>query len=268
MKEQLVSLERLNSFIDKAAKEANVSLLATGVNPGFVMDRFPISMLAVCQRTDHIRVERIQDASSRRLPFQKKIGAGCTIAEFNKLKEEGVLRHVGLRESADMIGAVLGWKFDEYTETIDPIMAQEELSTEYINIKPGCAAGVQQLGVGGLKGLDPPKPGPDEHANPLRLLLVELQTGVFLGHVGRGHGELGEAVHGLGQPLVDPLRGIEPLHLTGELRRELARVEQRYWRGAALAGQERRPGLLSALPDRRQKTDPGNNDTSLHGTPR
>lgn len=138
--------------LDTLAKENNVTVLATGVNPGFCMDTFPIVMTGVCQNVEHIRVARIQDARPRRLPFQEKIGAGCTPAEFEELKASGKLRHVGLEESADMIAAAMGWKIDEYTETIDPIIADKEVSSEYLTIKVGQAAGVEQIGVGKMKG--------------------------------------------------------------------------------------------------------------------
>ena len=138
--------------LDTLAKENNVTVLATGVNPGFCMDTFPIVMTGVCQNVEHIRVARVQDARPRRLPFQKKIGAGCTPAEFEELKASGKLRHVGLEESADMIAAAMGWKIDEYTETIDPIIADKEVSSEYLTIKVGQAAGVEQIGVGKMKG--------------------------------------------------------------------------------------------------------------------
>ncbi len=75
--------------LDTLAKKNNVTVLGTGVNPGFCMDIFPIVMTGVCQEVRHIRVSRIQDARSRRLPFQKKIGAGCTPTKFEELKASG-----------------------------------------------------------------------------------------------------------------------------------------------------------------------------------
>lgn len=49
-----------------------------GVNPGFVWDALPIALTAVCERVDPIEVQRVQEARMRRLPFQRKIGAGLT----------------------------------------------------------------------------------------------------------------------------------------------------------------------------------------------
>ena len=138
--------------LDSLARENNVTVLATGVNPGFCMDTFPITMTGVCENVEHVRAARIQDARPRRLPFQKKIGAGCTPAEFEEMKKSGALRHVGLRESVDMIAATLGWKVDEYSETIDPIMAEKEVSSQYMTVKVGQAAGVEQIAVGKMHG--------------------------------------------------------------------------------------------------------------------
>lgn len=138
--------------LDTLAKKNNVTVLGTGINPGFCMDTFPIVMTGVCQSVEKIRIARIQDASSRRLPFQKKIGAGCTPKEFEALKASGKLRHVGLRESSDMVAAAMGWKITEYSEIIEPIMAEKETASQYIVVKPGQVAGVEQIAVGKMNG--------------------------------------------------------------------------------------------------------------------
>jgi len=142
----------ISAELDALAKEKNVTVLATGVNPGFCMDLFPIVMTGVCENVEKIRVARIQDARPRRLPFQKKIGAGCTSAEFAELKASGKLRHVGLEESVGMIAAAMGWKIDEYSETIDPIIAKEEVSSQHMTVKAGQAAGVEQIAVAKMNG--------------------------------------------------------------------------------------------------------------------
>ncbi|MCI0538952.1 MAG: hypothetical protein L0Z50_27410, partial [Verrucomicrobiales bacterium] len=64
--------------LDEAAREAGVALAGVGVNPGFVMDKLLLTLSAVSQRVDSARAVRIVDASKRRLPLQKKIGAGMT----------------------------------------------------------------------------------------------------------------------------------------------------------------------------------------------
>ena len=139
---------QLSAEIDKLAKEHQVTVLATGVNPGFLMDVWPIFMTGVCEQVEQIKVVRIQNASPRRGPFQKKIGAGCTIEEFQERVAAGTLRHVGLTESIAMIASGLGWELDETTESIEPIVAKDQVKTNFVTVEPGQAAGVRQVGRG------------------------------------------------------------------------------------------------------------------------
>lgn len=138
----------LANEIDAVAKANGATVLGTGVNPGFLMDIWPMAMTAVCQEVNRIRAVRVQDASPRRLPFQKKIGAGCTVEEFKKLAATGTLRHVGLTESIDMIAAGLNWQLSQVTESIEPVIAREQVKTQYLTVEAGQVAGVRQVGRG------------------------------------------------------------------------------------------------------------------------
>lgn len=142
----------LAESIDELAKECGVTVLATGVNPGFLMDAWPLTMTGVCQDVRQIKAVRIQNASQRRISFQKKIGAGKTLEEFNELVEAGTLRHVGLPESVAMIADGLGWELDNITETIEPIICETEVRSDSITVKPGQVAGVKQMGYGWKNG--------------------------------------------------------------------------------------------------------------------
>ena len=46
------------------------------------MDYLPSVLSSVCKDIEHVTVERIQDATPRRIPFQKKIGAGLDLEAF------------------------------------------------------------------------------------------------------------------------------------------------------------------------------------------
>jgi len=142
----------LAARLDRLAKKCGVAVLATGVNPGFLMDAWPLFMSGVCTDVKEVKVSRIQDASSRRIPFQEKIGAGRTRKEFQKLVKERKIRHVGLPESVAMIAAGLGWKLDKVTETIGPICYRKTVKSGYITVKPGRVAGVRQVGRGWIGG--------------------------------------------------------------------------------------------------------------------
>ncbi len=134
--------------IHAMAKKARVAVLGTGVNPGFVMDALPITLTGVCERVEAIRIDRIQDARIRRLPFQQKIGAGLTREQFQRKVDDGSVRHVGLAESVSMIADALGWKLDRITDTIEPKLAIETVASEFLAVDPGFVCGLVQDGVG------------------------------------------------------------------------------------------------------------------------
>jgi len=134
--------------IHAAAKKAKVAVLATGVNPGFTMDALPIALTAVCERVDSIKVDRIQDAGIRRLPFQQKIGAGLTREQFQKKVDDESVRHVGLAESVSMIAGAMGWKIDRITDEIQPKIATSTVSSEFLAVDPGYVCGIVQDGIG------------------------------------------------------------------------------------------------------------------------
>jgi len=139
---------QLSAELDKLAKANNVTALGTGVNPGFLMDVWPLFMTGVCQQVKQVRAVRIQDASTRRGPFQKKIGAGCTDEQFKERVDAGTLRHVGLAESVAMIASGLGWELDEITTSIEPVVAKVRVKTNFVTVGPGQIAGVRQVGRG------------------------------------------------------------------------------------------------------------------------
>ena len=142
----------LAARLDKLAKDSGVALVGTGVNPGFVMDKLVITLSAVAQRIEHARALRIVDASRRRLPLQKKIGAGLSIEEFRAKVQEGAIKHVGLPESVAMVADTLGLRVDEITETIEPKVATERVQTEFLAVEPGQASGVHQIARGLSEG--------------------------------------------------------------------------------------------------------------------
>ena len=140
-------------IIHQLAKKAKVAVLGTGVNPGFTMDALPITLTGVCERVDALRIDRVQDARIRRLPFQQKIGAGLTAEQFQKKVDDRSVRHVGLAESVSMIADALGWKLDRITDEIKPKMATETVASEFLAVDPGFVCGIVQDGIGYRNGL-------------------------------------------------------------------------------------------------------------------
>jgi 4-hydroxy-tetrahydrodipicolinate reductase len=106
--------------LDARAKQRGVTVLGTGVNPGFVMDRLVLQLAGACVGVERVAVERIVDAARRRGPLRKKVGEGLTPDEFRDGVKAGRIGHVGLEQSAMLIARGFGWSIDSYDETIDP----------------------------------------------------------------------------------------------------------------------------------------------------
>jgi 4-hydroxy-tetrahydrodipicolinate reductase len=139
----------LSAKIDKLAKDYGVTVLGTGINPGYLMDALPIMLTGACTKVDSIRVIRMMDSKKRRIPYQKKIGTGLSPEEFKKMIEEKkITGHVGLTESIAMIAAALGWKLDEIKEfPPEPVIADREVQA-YVTVKPGQVAGLKSVAHG------------------------------------------------------------------------------------------------------------------------
>jgi len=142
----------LAARLDAEAKASGVALMGTGVNPGFVMDKLVLTLSAAAQRVDSVRVVRIVDAAQRRLPLQRKVGAGMSVAEFEAQVSAGIIKHHGLPESVAMVSEGLGFGIDEITETIQPILAEDAVSTQFLQVAAGQVAGVHQIARGTAAG--------------------------------------------------------------------------------------------------------------------
>jgi hypothetical protein len=142
----------LAADLDRRAKEKGVAVLGTGVNPGFAMDTLPLALTAVSQRVDTVRVRRRQDAAQRRLPLQRKVGAGLTVTEFEARVRDGSVRHVGLPESVYALAHGLGWKVERLEDQIEPVIATTETRSTEIVVAPGRVLGVRQVTRGIVAG--------------------------------------------------------------------------------------------------------------------
>ena len=97
-------------------------------------------------------VNRFQDAQFRRIPFQKKIGAGLTLDAFEAKKQIGTLRHVGLTESMQMIASRMGWELEKTEDILSPVIAGETITTDAMTIPKNNATGVRQIGKAYVNG--------------------------------------------------------------------------------------------------------------------
>ncbi len=127
--------------LDAEAKSNNVTILGTGINPGFVMDTLAVTLSGACQQVDRIALTRIVDVGTRRIQLQRKVGAGLSLDEFRERVTAGRFGHVGLKESCWLLAEGLGWRLDSLDETIEPVPSPD-----------GDAGGMRQKALGVIDG--------------------------------------------------------------------------------------------------------------------
>lgn len=131
--------------IDAAAKEAGVSVLGTGCNPGFAMDTLPLLMTAAVQGVERIEVERTAKVNDYG-PLLDKFGFGLNPQDYAAGVEAGeIIGHLGFEQSIAHIAAVLGWELEEI-EVFDPkpaAIAAEPIDGEFVSVGAGTVASVE-----------------------------------------------------------------------------------------------------------------------------
>ena len=112
--------------LDRVAREKGVTIVGVGVNPGFVMDWVPSLVVSATKNPTSVHVVRSVDVSRRRRQLQAKTGVGHTRARFEKEMQEGVLGHVGLIESAQLIALSLGRPLEGLKHGVFPVVGSED----------------------------------------------------------------------------------------------------------------------------------------------
>jgi len=135
--------------VDRLALENRVSVLGTGVNPGFVLDALIVMWTSVCLEVERIEAARVNDLSPFGPTVMKSQGVGTTPEEFARGVADGsIVGHIGFPESIHLIAKALGWEIDRIEETREPIISQVERSTPHVHVAPGNVAGCRQVGRG------------------------------------------------------------------------------------------------------------------------
>ncbi len=138
----------ISQKLDRRARDHGVRVLGTGVNPGFVMDLLPLALATVSRQVKSVHVQRVVDTSTRRMQLQRKTGVGLSVKAFQQGANSGGIGHVGLRESALMVADTMGWKLDDVSETLEPVIAPERRQNEYFSVEKGFVMGLRQSAVG------------------------------------------------------------------------------------------------------------------------
>lgn len=135
--------------LDELAKRHGVTILGTGINPGFVLDTLIVALTGVCLKIDSIRAVRVNDLSPFGPTVMRTQGVGTTPEAFEQGIADGtIVGHVGFPESMNLIAKALGWELDEIIETKEPIVSKVYRETQHVAVEPGMVAGCKHIAYG------------------------------------------------------------------------------------------------------------------------
>ena len=135
--------------LDGLAKKHGVSILGTGINPGFILDTLIIMLTGICYEVKKIEATRVNDLSPFGPTVLRTQGVGTTVEEFEAGVADGsIVGHIGFPESITMIANSLGWHLDRIEQSREPIISKVERRTPSVEVKPGMVAGCKQIGRG------------------------------------------------------------------------------------------------------------------------
>lgn len=145
--------EKSAKEMDRLAKNNGVTILGTGVNPGFVLDTLIITLSAACRKIKSIKAARINDLSPFGTTVMKTQGVGTTVEEFEEgIKNGSIVGHIGFQQSIPMIAKALGIEIDEIVESREPIVSNTYRETPYVKVEPGMVAGCCHIAYGMKNG--------------------------------------------------------------------------------------------------------------------
>lgn len=147
--------KKLAEEIDNMALKNSVTVLGTGINPGFILDTMILLLSGAVKSVKKIEAARINDLSPFGPTVMRTQGVGSTEEEFKEgIKEGKIVGHIGFKESISLIADKLGWELDEIREEREPIIAKKERKSKYITVKEGMAAGCKHTAAGIVDGIE------------------------------------------------------------------------------------------------------------------
>lgn len=139
----------LASELDDLCKKHNVTLLGTGVNPGYVLDLLVVALTGGNHSVERIEASRVNDLSPYGPTVMRTQGVGITPAAFAAgLADGSIVGHVGFPESIHMISDALGLGVDRIEQTREPIISKVYRETPHVKVQPGMVAGCAHTGIG------------------------------------------------------------------------------------------------------------------------
>lgn len=143
------SEKELSDKINQLAKKQGVTVLGTGINPGFIMDLLVVALTGAMAEVSHIEAKRINSLSPFGPTVMTEQGVGISIEAFEQgVRENKIAGHVGFNESIHMIADALGVKLTDFKQQMSPIVTDVDRVSPFGSAKKGSLAGINMTGQG------------------------------------------------------------------------------------------------------------------------
>ena len=158
-------------ILELAAKH-RIPIVATGANPGFVLDLWPLTLSGLAWDVQRLRARRVVDVSVFGPRVRASLGIDLTPAAFRAgIADGSVIGHAGFPESLRVLAAAMGRELERVEVVSDPIVAQRPLTLpDGAIVARGRTVGADQRATGWFGGepwldismtlhIDPPSAG-------------------------------------------------------------------------------------------------------------
>jgi hypothetical protein len=142
------------SQIFELAERRGVAIVGLGMNPGFLLDVWPLVLSSIAHDIASIDCLRIVDVSGFGPRVRSSLGIGYTADAFERELDRGQIEgHIGFRESLRLVGDAIDRPLDRTTVETRPIFAQRDrVLSDGVRLTAGLSAGARQVATGSTAG--------------------------------------------------------------------------------------------------------------------
>lgn len=154
------------------AETHRIPIVATGANPGFVLDLWPLTLSGLAWDVQRLRARRVVDVSVFGPRVRASLGIDLTPDAFRAgIADGSVVGHAGFPESLRILAAAMGRELERIEIVSEPIVAAQPVTLpDGAIVAPGRTVGADQRATGWFGGepwldismtlhIDPPSAG-------------------------------------------------------------------------------------------------------------
>jgi 2,4-diaminopentanoate dehydrogenase len=139
--------------IHALAREHGTSIVATGVNPGFVLDLWPLVISGLAWDVRQLRARRVVDVSVFAPHVRTNLGVGYTSSGFEDgLRDGRILGHLGFPESLRILAEAMGRPTGDIEIGTEPILADRRYELADGEVPAGRSIGAIQRATARIAG--------------------------------------------------------------------------------------------------------------------